>query len=145
MSVCSFVDFFIHHVLDAKSTGKSSASLNQVYYNGFTDGIVHILNELKKLNLLTQKQTEQFLAEEKERRPSAVFEFAGQSGNVTEASPGETMGLQGLPSVEELAKGTTSEFGPQVCISQLLIQVFVWTCCLAELYKILFNGDNDQL
>ena len=62
-----------------------------------------------------------------------MFEFAGQTGNIAETSPGETMDLQGVPSVEELAKGTISDFAPQVCISPLLIQVFVWTYCLAGL------------
>ena len=113
---------FLYQILDAESTGNNSVASNQVYCNGFTDGIVHILNELKKLNLLTQKQTEQFLMEEKDQKKSTIFDFARQTGNVTEANQGEAMDPQGAPSVEELAKGTILDFPPQVCISLPLIQ-----------------------
>eukprot|EP00795_Rhopilema_esculentum_P006811 gene6811-12402_t len=55
-------------------SSKNSSALNEVYCNGFKDGIVHILNELKKMNLLTPTQTERLLKEQSKQNEAKAFQ-----------------------------------------------------------------------
>ena len=62
--------FFVGESLSSKN----SSALNEVYCNGFKDGIVHILNELRKMNLLTPTQTERLLKEQSKQNEAKAFQ-----------------------------------------------------------------------